>query len=168
MILVLPTQVQTSSSVATSSQITSQLLSPTTSTFQPVILLSEEIAGTYHTQPVQHLKRTTQSSPINFPSKLTHSPCPKRFKRARTFSEAHKLHCHSMTLSLSAPCLNQLLIHAVENQFLSLFKAFSFRRIYLESFKVPAELLVVLFFGKEDYGQWKLQSQVQRHRYYSL
>ena len=63
-----------------------------------------------------------------------------------------------MTLSLSAPCLNQLLlIHAVENQFLSLFKAFSFRRIYLESFKVPAELLVVLFFGKEDYGQWKLQ-----------
>ena len=122
-ILVLPTQVQTSSSVATSSQITSQLLSPTTSTFQPVILLSEEIAGTYHTQPVQHLKRTTQSSPINFPSKLTHSPCPKRFKRARTFSEAHKLHGsavstgHNLPFQRTEPQVIQQVLWRIQGKF---------------------------------------------------
>ncbi len=36
-------------------------------------------------------KRVERASPINSPQKQTRSPCPKRFKRARTSSEACKL-----------------------------------------------------------------------------
>ncbi len=38
------------------------------------------------------VKRTTRTSPISSPNSLTRSPYPKRYKRSRTFSKAHKLY----------------------------------------------------------------------------
>lgn len=45
-------------------------------------------ADKYHT--TLHRKKRERSSPCSSPKKLTRSPCPKRYKRARTFSEARK------------------------------------------------------------------------------
>ena len=45
--------------------------------------------ATYHS--LLKRKRQEQSSPANSPQKQTQSPCPKRFRRARTSSEARKL-----------------------------------------------------------------------------
>lgn len=67
----------------------------------PVASVPQETAGSY--QSVLHLKRTTRTSPIHSPTKLTRSPCPKCFKRARTFSEAHELHsCEKPTSQISS------------------------------------------------------------------
>ena len=48
-----------------------------------------DIADKYHT--ILHRKRQERSSPCSSPQKLTRSPCPKRYKRARTFREARNL-----------------------------------------------------------------------------
>ena len=55
-----------------------------TSRDQPVALTTAQC------QYVQNLhdKRRQRTSPINSPSKLGHSPAPKRTRRARTFHEA--------------------------------------------------------------------------------
>lgn len=46
-------------------------------------------AQKYHNR--SHRKRQERSSPCSSPHKLTRSPCPKRYKRARTFHEARTL-----------------------------------------------------------------------------
>ena len=66
------------------------------SSLLPMFSESDPRAGVVSTDlmPVvegQIAKRTQRSSPIDSPSKVTHSPYPKRLKKARTFSEAIKL-----------------------------------------------------------------------------
>ena len=48
-----------------------------------------DVADKYQT--ILHRKRQERSSPCSSPQKLTQSPCPKRYKRARTFREARNL-----------------------------------------------------------------------------
>ena len=54
-------------------------------------VVSTDLIPVVEGQIAIHSKRTQRSSPIDSPSKVTHSPYPKCLKKARTFSEAVKL-----------------------------------------------------------------------------
>ena len=54
-------------------------------------VVSTDLIPVVEGQIAIHSKRTQRSSPIDSLSKVTHSPYPKRLKKARTFSEAVKL-----------------------------------------------------------------------------